>query len=542
MEPFIPLRIGNPFKIRKIIFEFILIAPLIFGSRLSLITPQPASSFSPDEDSTHPPYKSLNHHASIITGKRIEYPLTVEETFFLSEKGERAASIVSKSYERTDNPESEMVHRPVIFAFNGGPSFSSVWLHMGLLGPKRVMLQDGGAEEGKILTPCWMWLRLCFSTLRGMGFSRMLGEGNEHFFSGVQQDARVTCEFIEGWIERNESWNSLKFLMGESYGTVRAAVVARMLAGGTFETGRMDALTINGVILLGKAMNLSGARFGDTNFINVLPKIVDSAWYHGKLEAKTSSLEEHVEKGCYFAADEYLRALYKGSALTPEGKNNIVRRLSELTGLSPEFILEKNLRLDAHSFSKELIREEGKQLGLYDGRFTLPFSPSDQDHVSDVPAMGQYAPAFGAALNEYLKKKIKVAINLTYNALNFKEVNARWGNRFVPGVHVPSKNYAEDISIALRRNSSLRLFIGTGYFDLLTTIGSAEYTLKHIEIDLDRVYFKCYRSGHMPYIGASSWRLLAEDLREFITSLSLSQKEKSQIKRERGFSGNLSKE
>jgi len=481
------------------------------------------------EDSTRSPYKIVTNHTMTISGKQIAYSATVKETFSLNDQGERTASLVSISYVRTDIRDG--APRPVIFAFNGGPGSASLWMHMGLLGPFRVLFQDTVSEEEihPKTTPPFLYgpnpdclldvADIVLFDPPGTGFSRVLGENNEKLFYGVEQDARVTCEFIENWLDRNGRWNSPKFLMGESYGTVRAAVVSRLLTGGPFSTGRMEGITLNGVILLGQAMNIFGGG-NDIHYLNLLPTLAATAWYHGRISHENESLEQHVDDARVFAANDYGRALYAGSTLSPDERSRIADRLSALTSLSQDFILEKDLRVDAGSYAAELLKSEGKQVGLYDGRFTLPLNPTGQDPVADDPAMAQYVPAFVATLYEYLKKELHVEMKRTYNAIEFNKVNARWDYGFGPGIPTSNENYAEDLAVSMRRNPRMKVLVGTGYFDLVTTIGSADYTISHVAIDRRRVSHKLYRSGHMPYIGASNRRILAKDLRQFITDAS----------------------
>jgi carboxypeptidase C (cathepsin A) len=504
----------------------ILAVAVLVAALLPSIAQQPAPADPAGNDSIRPPYRVVTQHTGVFGGKKVAYTATVEETFTFNDRGERTASLVSFSYVRMDI--SNGPPRPVIFAFNGGPGSASLWMHMGLLGPYHVQFQDTVSEEEihPRTTPPFLYghnpdclldvADIVFFDPPGTGFSRVLGTNNENLFYGVEQDARVTCEFIEDWVERNGRWNSPKFLMGESYGTIRAAVVSRMLAGGPLSTGRMDGITLNGVILMGQAMNMFGGRGGDTGFLNVLPALATTAWYHGKVGHENRSLEQHVDEARAFAAGDYIRALYAGSALSPDERIRIADRLAALTGLSQNFIIENDLRLDAHAFAAELLKAEGKQLGLYDGRFTLPLNPIGHDPVADDPAMAQYVPSFVATLNEYLRKELRVEIGLPYNAIEFKKVNAGWDYGFGAGVPASNRNYAEDLAIAMRRNPGLKLFVGTGYFDLVTTIGSAEYTMAHVNIDSHRVSLKFYRSGHMPYIGESSRKTFAGDLRQFI--------------------------
>lgn len=507
-----------------------LAAAVLAATVLPAIAMQRVPADPAGERSTHPPYRVVTQHTGVFGGQKVVYTATVEETFSLNDQGEKTASLVSISYVRTNIPDKSS--RPVIFVFNGGPGSASLWMHMGILGPYRVLFQDTVSEEEvhPRTTPPFLYDRNPDSLLDmadivlfdppGTGFSRVLGENNAKLFYGVQQDAKVTCEFIEDWVGRNGRWNSPKFIMGESYGTVRAAVVSRMLTGGPLSTGKMNGITLHGVILLGQAMNVFGGRGGDIGSANVLATLAATAWYHDKVDRANKSLEQHVDEARAFAANDYIRALSAGSTLSSEERLRIAERLAALTGLSQNFILQNNLCVGSRSFASELLKEEGKQLGLYDGRFTLPLNPSGKDPVADDPAMAQYVPAFVSTLNEYLNKDLHMGIGRSYNVIEFSEVNARWDYGFGPGIPSSNRNYAGDLAIAMRRNPDLKVLVGTGYFDLVTTIGSADYTVAHNDIDLKRVSHRLYRSGHMPYIGVNSRRILAEDLRQFISDAS----------------------
>ncbi|MHB8054120.1 MAG: S10 family peptidase, partial [Candidatus Aminicenantales bacterium] len=271
-------------------------------------------------------------------------------------------------------------------------------------------------------------------------------------------------------------------------------------------------------ILLGQAMNLNDREGEDVGFLNALPTLAATAWYHGKINRENKTLEQHVEEARSFAANDYLRALYAGSALSSEERIRIAERLSALIGLSKDFILERDLRLSAEVFAVELLKADGKQLGAYDSRFTLPLNPSGKDPVADDPAMAQYTPSMVAAFNEYLKKELGVEMELSYDTIEFKTVNFRWDYGFGPGIPFPSRNHAKDLAVAMRRNPSLKLFVGAGYFDFVTTFGSAEYTIAHAGIDPGRVSFGYYKAGHMSYIGEDNRKALADDLRRFIAA------------------------
>jgi len=304
--------------------------------------------------------------------------------------------------------------------------------------------------------------------------------------------------------------------LGESYGTVRAAVVARLLAGGPFGSGSMDAITLNGVILLGQAL---GGGEGEIGFANELPSQAATAWYHGKVDPEGKTVDQWVAVAQEFAATEYVTALYAGSRMDGAERQRVAKRIAALTGLTVDLVLENDLRITTDTFTKALLADQGQQVGAYDSRFVLPLAASGSDPVADDPAMAQYVPGFVAAVNMHLRDELGVTIKERYLPIEFHKVNGRWDYGNGPGV--PSRaNHAQDLAIAMRRNPSLKLFVGTGYYDLVTTVGSAEYTVAHADIPADRVILRNYESGHMPYLGAESRRKLAGDLRQFIMTAS----------------------
>jgi carboxypeptidase C (cathepsin A) len=498
--------ISRPLAARLVIFV------LIANGAIDIAVAQASDG----QESTVPRRFETDHQA-VLGGARVRYKAIVAESFLENAQGQRAASLISISYIRSNAPRGS--NRPVVFVFNGGPGSSSVWTHMGLVGPRRVHFGD---EVNPQTTPPFQIADNPDSILDvadvvlfdppGTGFSRVLPDGKPEQFYGVMQDAQATVGFIEDWVTEHGRWHSPRFLMGESYGTVRAAVVAKLLAGGPLTTGHMEGLTLNGVILLGQSMNFG---VGELSYANGLSSFAATAWYHDKIDRGNRSLEQHVAESEAFAADQYVRALYAGARLGEADRIAIADRIAGLTGLSREFVLEKDLRISRREFSAELLRDEGKQVGSYDSRFTLPLKASGGDPVSDDPAMGQYVPAFIAVLNSYVRDELGVAVAEKYRAIEFREVNARWDYGAGPGSR-PARNFADDLAAAMRRNPALRLLVGTGYYDLVTTMGAASYMLAHTDIPPDRVTKRNYESGHMPYLGGSSLQRLARDLRAFI--------------------------
>lgn len=465
------------------------------------------------------PYRVESEHVSVIGGRAVRYVCVVERTIVFGPSEDIRASVVSTSYFLAGDSA-----RPVVFVFNGGPASASLWLHLGLVGPRRLNLDgDDGQGVHPATVPPFQIVDNAESLLDvadivvydppDTGYSRTLGDG-AHAFHSVDADAKATVEFIRDWITRHRRWNAPRYLLGESYGSIRAAAVANLLAGGLTTTGRLEAISLNGVILLGQAMDQSqgGADLGSLTSLTAMASV---ARYHGAVTGAAGSLEQYVAQVRRFVAEDYILALYAGATLDVAERHRIATRLSELTGLPSALVLEKNLRIDPRDFIRELLRDRGLHVGLYDGRYRLPRLAAGDDLVADDPAMGQYAPAFVAAANDYFYRELGVDIPLQYEAVNFRDAYRQWDYGNGPGAPA-STNFALQLAKAMRRNPSMKLFVGCGYYDLATPMGNAEYTISHAGIDMDRVQFRYYESGHMPYLGIESRRAVAADLRQFV--------------------------
>jgi len=475
----------------------------------------------PTAESLRAPYHFESSGQARINGQKVHYRAVVEETFATDAGGQHTASLVITSYFKDGASGAE--GRPVIFVFNGGPGSAGLWLQMGLIGPRRIDFEDAVNPP---TVPPWRLVDNEESLLDvadvvifdppGTGYSRVLPAGKPDDFYGTRQDARLTLDFVRDWIRRHGRFNSPRFLLGESYGTIRAAVVAKLMAGGPFGSGGMEAITLNGVILLGQAM---GGDVGEAALANTLPSLAATAWYHDKVDRAGRSIDQLLADAQRFAATDYVEALYAGNRLTEEQRSGIAQRIAGLTGLTPEFVLDKNLRISADTFAHTLLEEQGMQVGAYDSRFVLPLAASGNDPVADDPAMGQYVPGFVAALNLHMSNELGVKIDEPYLPIEFHEVNGRWDYGSGPGVP-RMEDHAGELAVAMRRNPSLRLFVGTGWYDLVTTVGSAQYMVAHAGFPPERVTMESYESGHMPYLGDDSRKRLSADLHRFITRAS----------------------
>jgi carboxypeptidase C (cathepsin A) len=446
-------------------------------------------------------------------GVRLRYAATVEEIVL------RGASVFVTSYVRSDTKDAA---RPVIFAFNGGPGSASIWLHMGLMGPLRVDFDDPAAP--RTVAP--------FATVAnvdspldaadivlidppGTGYSRLSPTGKGEQYYGTQQDAQAMIDVVQQWLRRHGRFNAPKYLVSESYGTIRAALMAKLMAGGPTQTGGMDGMTLNGVILLGQSLDIGGGGAGDDRpYLGILPSLAATACYFGKVAAGCTP-EGQADAAQRFIETRYLSALYTGSRLPPAQKAEVAREMSRLIGLSEQDILAADLRISGAAFAKLLLADRGQRLGLYDARFVLPAQGAGGDPVADDPAMGQYVPGFVAAWNEYATTTLKVDLDLRYQPIAFREVNGRWDYGSGAG-KPPSRNYAVNLAAAMSRNRSMRLMVATGYYDLVTPLGTAQYTLTHAGVPLAQTSFHTYPSGHMAYLGAQARTALIRDIRDFV--------------------------
>ena len=462
----------------------------------------------------------ITSHVGTFGGRKVAYSAIAGETILTDAKGAPAASLYSFSY--IEKNPGNAATRPVIFVFNGGPGSASIWLHFGMLGPRQIDFPDPvhppTAAPFKLRDNPQSLLDVAdivFIDPIGTGYSRLLPGGKGEDYFGVAQDARATAEFIEAWLTQHNRWNSPKFLIGESYGTVRASVLANTLMGGVMPpNGTLRAIPLNGVAILGPSFGGGGGA--ERNAGTVLPTMAAVAWKHGKIDNKSQSVEQVVAAAQAFVRDEYVRAIFAGSSLPAAERTRVAERLAQLTGVPASTWLERDLKVSLGEFGRLLLKDDGLMLGDYDARYTLPLAGTSGDPVIDDPAMGQYTPGFVSGFNQYLRDELKITPPGRYVPIAWSDVNFRWD--WNSGGMSQGRDYAQDIAAAMRRNPQLKLFIGVGYYDLVTTLGAAEYSVNHAPVPTDRLTLKTYESGHMPYLGNESAPKLGADMRAFIAS------------------------
>ena len=434
------------------------------------------------------------------------------------------ASMFYVAYFKTDAPSTQ---RPVTFLYNGGPGSSTVWLHMGAFGPRRVVTADDShtpAAPYSVVNNDYSLLDvsdLVFVDAPGTGFSRIAGKDREKAFYGVDQDAQAFADFVTQFLGKYGRWNSPKYMFGESYGTTRSAVLANAL-----ETER--DLDFNGVILLSQILNFNlSADDPEFNpgvelpYQLALPTYAASAWYHHKLpetHAELAALLAEVEQ---FAMGEYAQALAAGSTLTADQRHAIAAKLHQYTGLPVEYIEKANLRISGGEFEKNLQDESNLTTGRLDTRFSGPtFDPLSKEAEYD-PQSAAISSAYVSAFNDYVRKELKFGENRVFKPEI--EIWRTWNfSHQPPGAPLPlplATNVMPDLAIAMKYNPDLKVLLNAGYFDLATPFYEGVYEMQHLPIPASlqgNIEFKFYESGHMVYAHQDSLKALHDNVAAFI--------------------------
>lgn len=459
-----------------------------------------------------PPRRFVTKHEGVFAGRKIKYTAIAADTVIRDASEEPIGSIFSFSYIMDDaGPASG---RPVLFIWNGGPGGASIWLHMGLLGPRRVDLPGVNGRQtppfGPVDNPdsALAAADLVFVDPVGTGFSRYYGKGAPEKFYGVMEDADATMQFIERWLNEHGRWDSPKFILGESYGTTRANVVAKRLMGGVFD-GVLRGISLNGVILVGGTGGLARPAAEDRHLI-AFSSLAATAWYHNRVDRAGRTLEQFAGEAAAFASAELGPALKKGEALSAAETARLAGIMSRFIGLPESDILADNLKIDSRGFLRRLLADKGLEAGSYDSRYTLPLKDSAGDPVADDPAMGQYTGPFIGAFNTYIRTELGVDIDESYIVIAFRDVNFQW--KYNGG------DTGACLAEAMRRNPRLQLMSAQGWYDI-GAVGGAEYGIAQRELPAGRVASRHYASGHMCYVGEAG-KIMASDLRDFILEAS----------------------
>jgi carboxypeptidase C (cathepsin A) len=503
---------------------------LVLAATLMAVVPHPSPAQQPEMTRSAEPGKKVDKHPENvcqsetepqpvvtghkvnINGKELAYTATAGRLPVMNDAGEAEARIFFISYTVDNAPPGS--RRPLLFIFNGGPGASSVWLHLGAVGPRRVrMLADGNMPPPPylLIDNEFTWLDradLVFIDPVGTGYSRVVKPELANQFASVQGDIDSVGRFIRLYLTRSGRWNSPLFLAGESYGTFRAAGLSEYLV----EHG----IALNGIILVSSIMNLQTTSFTNGNDLPYglfLPSYTATAWYHHKLAPEyQSDLDKTLEKAEQWAATGYLTALARGDRLSKEERQDVLDKLAGFTGLDKSFIDGRNLRIDTGSFVKELLRERKQVVGTMDSRFTAAHPDQGQGHWFD-PTIATIRPPFTATFNDYVRSELGFQSDLEYFTLGGGIGRWDW----------EAKNSFADASSSLSatfaKNPYMKLFVASGCFDLATPHAATDYTLAHLGLSpaaRDNITTRRYRAGHMMYLDSSSISQLTRDVGEFI--------------------------
>ncbi len=491
-------------------------APLIIVFLLIPLTPF-ANESNSDLDKFEA-QMSVTQHQIKIGGERVKYTAMSGDTILKDKDGKPKASIFSTSYIH----ESKSPSRPLIFVFNGGPGSSSVWLHMGVFGPKKVVIPSD-AEQ---VPAAPFTLKdnpfslidvadMVFIDPVGTGYSVPLGKYEGKEFWGVRQDAQILSEFIRVYITQNKRWNSRKYLAGESYGTTRAALMTRELQEG------WGSIDLNGVFLISSILDFQTGDFAPGNnlpFLSFLPTYAATAWYHNALPNKNEwdSQEIFLNEVRDFALTDYATVLVKGDLATDSEVSDVIDRLHSYTGISKQFIKQSKLRLNEFEFMKELLRDRGVSVGRLDSRYVGEDANQVNSRFEADPSSYAIDGAYTAAIQSYFANDLDVLREQKYEILS-GEVFSNWDWLYE---RTPRSqgflNTSQHLAKAQRQNKSFRIFVANGYYDLATPFFGTEYSMNQAGIDKERLVMKYYPAGHMMYIHHPSLEMLADDMRAFL--------------------------
>ena len=481
---------------------------------------------APEKPKTPAPPKeesSVTEHTIKIGAQAIPYKATAGSILLKNEKDEPTALVYYTAYTRTDTKDPSV--RPVSFLYNGGPGSSSLWLHMGSFGPKRVVTANAG------ITPpapykiednpnCLLDKSdLVFIDPVGTGFSRAVGKAQDKDFWGVDQDAKSIAQFVQSYITRNDRWNSPKFLIGESYGTFRNAAVASLLQ-------TENGIYLNGIVMISSVWDLGTISFypgQDLAYILYLPSYAATAWYHNVLKDRPDNLEAFIEEARAFAKGEYANALLKGDNLSDAEKSSVAKKLARFTGLSEDYLIKSNLRVRLGRFQQELQLNRGLTTGRLDARFSGPTYDLIDSSASYDPQEAAITGAFVAAFNLYLRQDLKFGQDRAYHVFaDFGNNHWDWhhhapGEQYFPG----SPNVMPDLASAFIINPKLQVQMEDGYYDLATPFFESEYAVDHLGLPENlqkNIQHKYYEAGHMMYLRDEDLGKLKGNVAAFIDS------------------------
>lgn len=457
----------------------------------------------------------VTKHVTRIGGTEVRYTATTGTLVLRSATGKPRANVFFVAYTRDgQDPRT----RPITFSYNGGPGAASIWLHMGLMGPKRVEMGPNGMQP----RPPYQLMDNDESPLDvtdivmidpvQTGFSRAVAGEDPKQFTGVEADIASVSDVIRLYLTKFERWPSPKYLLGESYGTMRSAGVAEYLQS-------HFGVELNGIVLVSSILDYLTKGYAPGNdlpYSLFLPTFTATAWYHKKLPADLQGdLQKAIAESRAYALGDYIVALNKGNRLTAAERSAVAQKVARYTGLSPEFILHSNLRVTDPRFRKELLRDQGLTVGRLDGRFTGLDADAAGERQEYDPANQAIVGAYTALFSDYVRRDLGWQSDLTYYTAG--QVRpwdyAPFENRYL--------NLSEELRSTMAQNPALHVMVANGYYDMATPFTASEHTFAHLGFEAtypERVSFKYYEGGHMMYVIPALRQQLKRDVAAFIAS------------------------
>ena len=466
------------------------------------------------------PASAVTKHQIQLDGKTLKYTATVGWYILKDGEDEPIARFGYTAY--TMDGVKDLARRPVTFAFNGGPGSSSIWLHMGIMGPRRAVVNDPGyaaPPPAQIVDNAYSPLDVTDVVMIdpvGTGFSKPLGDAEPADFHGVDEDIRSVAQFIKRYVSENGRWGSPKYVLGESYGGMRGAGLA-------YHLQAEQGMNLNGLVVVSPFFNaetgIDGAGI-DYAHVAYLPTLAATAWYHNLVQDKPATITAYMADVERFAREEYLPALARGYVLPESEKKSVAAKLARYTGTTPEYWERADLRVTHTQFLQELKRNDRLIAGRIDSRYIGPsVNPlaGEMDYDPFFPAIG---PAYTSAFLSYLHGELQFGRDEEYRVSAF-DIEWSWeheqpGNA---GWMSPIPNTVPDLALALTMNPGLHVLVQQGWYDLATPFLATKMDLEHLDVAPEarnRIHVKYYDAGHMMYVHAPSMQQFRDDLVGFI--------------------------
>lgn len=456
----------------------------------------------------------ITRHSGIFGGQRVAYVARVEETLVRNDRGEPVIRFVSTSYVRDG---LDAATRPVIFAFNGGPSVSSATLHMVALGPKHLAITQDPTQPPPdpprlVDNPETVLdvADLVFVDPAETGFTRVLPPGKREDFYSANGDAMAVGNFVRTWIAEHGRERSPKYLLGESYGTIRATLMAGYLA---------DSMPLDGVFLFGQAANIIETSQRAQNalaYATNLTALTAIAAFHGKIDRKHRSMSALIDDAYAWGMSEYLNALVQGRDLPERKRRAVAKHLQNLTGISAEYYLAHDLIISKVEFAKRLLEDQHLIMAAYDARYV---GPAPQPGAEAVDPLAKATAGTMPMLAEHMRNTLGVIWPMTDYRGAAPDAWRMWQWNPTGGIGGPfwDYDYPAQLNKAFAANPNFRLMIGTGIYDLTTTVGPARYMVAKSTWPRERVFLRQYEGGHVAYTHEPSRRAFCADIRAFVT-------------------------